>query len=66
MIIREEEKEKKKSRKRDKKKDKSEIIENAVNIFFGGDGESFTALISTIWITALKSAVYIAGNIFRT
>ncbi len=66
MIIREEEKEKKKSRKRDKKKDKSEIIENAVNIFFGGDGEPFTTPIFTIWVTTLKSAAYMTGNIFRT
>jgi len=48
IIIREEGKEKKKSRERDGKGGEKEMMGNAVNIFFNGDGELFTAPISTI------------------
>ncbi len=41
------------------------MMGNVMNIFFGGDGELFITLISTIWITALKSVVYMIGNMFR-
>ena len=48
MVVREEEKEKKKSRERDGKEGEYEMMGNAVNVFFGGDGESFIASIFTI------------------
>jgi len=65
VIVREKGKEKKKSRERDRKGGEEEIIRNVVNIFFNGDSELFITPISTIWVTAFKSAVYMAVNIFR-
>ena len=66
VVIREERKEKKKSRERDGKEGEYEMMGNAVNVFFDGDGEPFTTPIFTTWVTALKSAAYIAGNMFKT